>query len=72
MFTSASSDTLDHIRSFSSQDGGVEVPLGFTGQGNLLIIVHHIRAIPLTRKAGVVRKGGGVVERLMSMFVVLL
>ena len=54
VYTSASSESMDSIRSFHSEDGSVEVPLGVTVQGNVLVNVHHIRAIPVARKAGVV------------------
>ena len=41
-------------RSFSSDDQQVEIPLGVTVQGNVLIIVHHIRSLPIGKAAGVV------------------
>ena len=57
MYTSATDDTMECIRSFHSEDGGVEVPLGATVQGNIVLTVYHIRAIPVARKAGVVSSG---------------
>ena len=62
VYTSASSETMESIRSFHSEDGGVEVPLGVVVRGNITISVHHIRAIPVARKAGVVSVGCGVEE----------
>ena len=41
-------------RSFSSDDQQVEIPLGVSVQGNVLIIVHHIRSLPVGKAAGVV------------------
>jgi cyclin G-associated kinase len=51
VFTSASHDTMDQIQSFSSDSGGVLVPLGTKVRGNVQVIIHHIRAIPIGRKA---------------------
>lgn len=58
VYTSAASDTMDSIRSFHSEDGSVSVPLGVKVQGNIVINVHHIRAIPVARKAGMVHTIG--------------
>ena len=61
VFTSASQESMERIRSFTSEDRAVEVPLGVTVKGNLLVVVHHIRTIPITKKAGLVsveREGG--------------
>ena len=55
VFTSATHDSLDKIRSFHNDDGGVEIPLGLAVRGNIVLVVHHVRAIPIARKAGLVR-----------------
>ena len=54
MFTSASQDTMQHIQSFTAEHGGVVVPLGTKVRGNIQVIIHHIRAIPIARKANLV------------------
>lgn len=54
VYTSATDDTMDSIRSFHSEDKSVGIPLGVTVQGNIAVSVYHIRAIPVARKAGVV------------------
>ena len=54
VFTSASHDTMDQIQSFSSDSGGVLVPLGTKVRGNVQVIIHHIRSIPIARKANLV------------------
>jgi len=54
VYTSASHDSMDTIRSFHADDQCVEIPLGITVQGNITVNVFHIRAIPVARKAGVV------------------
>ena len=54
VYTSANHESLDKIRSFHSEDGGVEVPLGIGVRGNVVVVVHHVRAIPVARKAGLV------------------
>lgn len=50
---------MDSIRSFHTDDQCVEIPLGITVQGNVSISVYHVRAIPVARKAGVVREING-------------
>ena len=45
---------MDQIQSFSSDSGGVLVPLGTKVRGNVQVIIHHIRAIPIGRKANLV------------------
>ena len=54
VFTSASHETMEQIQSFSSESGGVLVPLGTKVRGNIQVIIHHIRAIPIARKANLV------------------
>ena len=54
VFTSASHDTMDRIPSFTAESGGVLVALGTKVRGNIQVIVHHIRAIPIARKANMV------------------
>ncbi len=56
VYTSASQESMDSIRSFHADDQCVEIPLGITMQGNVTISVYHIRAIPIARKAGMVRR----------------
>ena len=47
--------TADYVsRSFTSDDQQVEIPLGVSVQGNVVIIVHHIRSLPVGKAAGVV------------------
>ena len=33
----------------------MEIPLTANVRGNLLVVVHHVRAIPVAKKAGIVR-----------------
>ncbi len=54
VYTSATHDSLDKIRSFHNDDGEVEIPLGVGVRGNVVLVVHHVRAIPVARKAGLV------------------
>ena len=54
VYTSANHDSMEKIRSFHADDGGVEVPLGVGVRGNMVVVLHHIRAIPVARKAGMV------------------
>ena len=54
VFTSASHDTMDRIPSFTAESGGVLVALGTKVRGNIQVIIHHIRAIPIARKANMV------------------
>ena len=54
MFTSASCETMDQIQSFTAESGGVLVPLGTRVRGNVVVVVHHIRTIPIARKANLV------------------
>ncbi len=54
LFTSATQDTMDSIDSFTSDDRGVQIPVGVSVRGNVMVVLHHIRAIPIARKAGVV------------------
>ena len=56
MYTSATHDTMERIPSFTAESGGVLVALGAKVRGNIQVIVHHIRAIPLARKANMVRE----------------
>ena len=60
VFTSASHDTMDQIQSFTAESGGVLVQLGTKVRGNIQVIIHHIRAIPIARKANLVSGGIGV------------
>ena len=54
LFTSASHDTMEQIQSFTAESGGVLVPLGTKVRGNIQVIIHHIRAIPIARKVNLV------------------
>jgi len=56
VYTSATHDTMERIPSFTAESGGVLVALGAKVRGNIQVIVHHIRAIPLARKANMVRE----------------
>jgi len=57
VYTSATQQNMDNIRSFAaSEDTNVEIPLDATVRGNVLVVVHHIRAIPLTKMAGMVSR----------------
>ena len=55
VYASATHDTMEAIRSFHAEDGAVEIPLDVRVRGNLLVVVHHVRAIPVAKKAGLVR-----------------
>ena len=55
VYASATHESMESIRSFHSEDGCVEIPLSARIRGNLLVVVHHIRAIPVAKKAGIVR-----------------
>ena len=56
---------MEQIQSFTVESGGVLVPLGTKVRGNIQLIVHHIKAIPIARKANIVSGvcvcGGGEV-----------
>ena len=54
MYASATHETMEAIRSFHAEDGSVEIPLAANVRGNLLVVVHHVRAIPVAKKAGIV------------------
>lgn len=56
VFTSCTKDNMSSIRSFTTSDGSVEIPVGVSVCGNLHIIVHHIKSIPpiSTKSAGMV------------------
>ena len=54
MFTSASQGTMDQIQSFNVESGGVLVPLGTKVRGNVQVIIHHIRSVPIARKVNLV------------------
>ncbi len=56
VYTSATHDSLDKIRSFHNDDREVEIPLGVGVRGNVVLVVHHVRAIPVARKAGLVSR----------------
>ena len=45
---------MEQIPSFTAESGGVLVPLSTKVRGNIQLIVHHIRAIPIARKANIV------------------
>lgn len=45
---------MEAIRSFHSEDRSVEIPIDACVRGNLLVVVHHVRAIPVAKKAGIV------------------
>ena len=55
VYASATHETMEAIRSFHSEDGCIEIPMEARIRGNLLVVVHHIRAIPVAKKAGIVR-----------------
>ena len=54
VYASATHETMEAIRSFHSEDGSVEIPMDVRVRGNLLVVVHHVRAIPVAKKAGIV------------------
>ncbi len=56
VFTSATHDTMDSIRRFSSDDRGVEIPMAMSVCGNIMVVLHHIWAIPVAKKAGMVSR----------------
>ena len=39
-------------RSYATEDGEILIPIGVGVSGNVLIIVHHIRAIPIVKMSG--------------------
>ena len=45
---------MEAIRSFHSEDKSVEIPIDACIRGNLMVVVHHVRAIPVAKKAGIV------------------
>ena len=45
---------MQHIQSFTAESGGVLVPLGTKVRGNVQVVIHHIRSIPIARKANLV------------------
>lgn len=40
------------LRSYTAEDGEIIIPIGVGVCGNILIIVHHIRAIPIVKMSG--------------------
>ena len=59
---------MQHIQSFTAESGGVLVPLGTKVRGNVQVVIHHIRSIPIARKANLV---SGVLLFAASCFFVL-
>ena len=43
---------LSLCRSYTADDGEILIPIGVGVSGNILIIVHHIRAIPIVKMSG--------------------
>ena len=41
-----------HFRSYTSEDGEVLIPIGVGVCGNVVITLHHIRAIPIVKMSG--------------------
>ena len=39
-------------RSYATEDGEILIPIGVGVSGNVLITVHHIRAIPIVKMSG--------------------
>lgn len=39
-------------RSYTTEDGEIIIPIGISVCGNIVIVVHHIRAIPIVKMAG--------------------
>lgn len=55
LYTSASQDNMEQIKSFAaSEDRVVEIPLNVMVNGNVIVVVHHIRAIPANKMSGMV------------------
>ena len=54
MFATATHENMESIRSFHAEDTCVEIPLGARIRGNLQVVVYHVRAIPVAKKAGIV------------------
>ena len=58
LYTSASQDNMEQIKSFAaSEDRVVEIPLNVMVNGNMIVVVHHIRAIPANKMSGMVSGG---------------
>ena len=47
---------MDKIRSFTTEDSQVSVPMEIVVQGNVLIVVHHVRTVPVAKSAGMVSR----------------
>ena len=45
---------MEKIRSFTTEDKQVSVPMETVVQGNVLVVVHHIRTVPVAKSAGMV------------------
>ena len=39
-------------RSYTAEDGEIVIPIGVGVCGNVVIVVHHIRAIPIVKMSG--------------------
>ena len=49
---------MEHIKSFAaSEDRVVEIPLNVMVNGNVIVVVHHIRAVPADKMSGMVSEG---------------
>ena len=49
---------MEHIKSFAaSEDRVVEIPLNVMVNGNVIVVVHHIRAVPADKMSGMVSGG---------------
>ena len=58
LYTSVSQDNMEHIKSFAaSEDRVVEIPLNVMVNGNVIVVVHHIRAVPADKMSGMVSGG---------------
>ncbi|XP_019852858.1 PREDICTED: cyclin-G-associated kinase [Amphimedon queenslandica] len=49
--TSCNKENMDKLKEYTTKDGQISIPLNTTVYGNLLIIVHHIKSVPLTKRA---------------------
>jgi cyclin G-associated kinase len=65
VFSSASKTSLDQLRSYSQDDGVIQIPLNVTVYGDVIIIVYHVRGMPGAR---VIHKGTTAVKMFQFQF----
>ncbi|XP_062509275.1 cyclin-G-associated kinase-like isoform X2 [Corticium candelabrum] len=65
VFTSVSKTSLDQLRSYTVEDGVIQIPVDAVVCGDVIIIVHHVRGMPGAR---VIHKGTTAVKMFQFQF----